>query len=176
MFEQGCRTKIIYTKHGFHYNRGVKKKKADRKCFHLLNILCIFRYFTLTVLLRRSAGSARSRVRAGTWWDPARRGRRTAAECCRRSRAPFVLLESRIRNVFAPYKNGKTPWFITVFGTFEIARFSEIPVNFDGHVSRPRNALSNHDFIDQNLHHFACQMLNFYGTAGLHLSLLPSLS
>ena len=32
-------------------------------------------------------------------------------------------------------------------------------MNFDGHVSGARNALSDHDFVNQNLHHFPCQML-----------------
>ena len=31
---------------------------------------------------------------------------------------------------------------------------SEIPVNFDRHISCPRNTLSDHDFVDQNLHSF----------------------
>ena len=29
------------------------------------------------------------------------------------------------------------------------------------HVSGARNTLSDHDFVDQNLHHFPCQMLYF---------------
>ena len=35
----------------------------------------------------------------------------------------------------------------------------KIPMYLDGYVSCPRNARSNYDFIDQNLHHFTCQML-----------------
>ena len=65
MFEQRGRTKIIYTNYGFHYNKDVQKEKADRKCFHLLNILCIFRYFTLTVLLLRSADNGQFRAGGG---------------------------------------------------------------------------------------------------------------
>ena len=34
-------------------------------------------------------------------------------------------------------------------------------MNFDGYVSCPRKALSDHDFVDQNLHHFTCQMFYF---------------
>ena len=76
MFEQRGQTKIIYTNYGFHYNKDVQKEKADRKCFHLLNILCIFRYFTLTVLLRQSVDSARFRAHAGIAEGHARQGHR----------------------------------------------------------------------------------------------------
>jgi len=58
-------------------------------------------------------------------------------------------------------KNAKNPYFTRVYGTFEVDDFSEIPMNFDGDVSSTRNTLSNHDFVDQNLHHFPCQMLYF---------------
>ena len=71
----------------------------------------------------------------------------------------FALLLSRIRNVLGVSKNAKNPYISRVFGTFEVADFSEIPVNFDWHVSGARNALSDRDFVDQNLHRFPCQML-----------------
>ena len=34
-------------------------------------------------------------------------------------------------------------------------------MNFDGNIPCARNTLSDHDFVDQNLHHFPCQMLYF---------------
>ena len=64
---------------------------------------------TLIVLVRRNAGNALSHVHARTLWGRARRGRQQDGVCCHRLCEPFVLLESRIRNVFAPYKNGKKP-------------------------------------------------------------------
>ena len=88
-----------------------------------------------------------------------RRGRQRGEECCRTLRVPSVLLQSHIRNKIMSCKSAKNPYISRAFGTFDVAVFSEIPVNFDGHVSGARNALSDHDFIDQNLHHFACQML-----------------
>ena len=47
------------------------------------------------------------------------------------------------------------------YSTLGLTRFSEIPVNFDWDISCPWNALSDHDFVDQNLHHLPCQMLYF---------------
>ena len=43
---------------------------------------------------------------------------------------------------------------------FAKINFSEIPMNFNGHASGAFYALSDHNFVDQNLHHFAAQMLN----------------
>ena len=65
MFKQMSQTKIIRTNYGFHYNIGVQKEKADRKLVSICLKYVILEYFTLTVLLRRSAGSERFRAGEG---------------------------------------------------------------------------------------------------------------
>ena len=57
-------------------------------------------------------------------------------------------------------KSVVNPYFTMGFCTFRLTRFSEIPMDFNGHISSAFNTLSDHDFVDQNLYHFPCQMLH----------------
>ena len=84
---------------------------------------------------RRSADSELSRVHAGILSRHLRRGHPKDGECCRKSCEPFALLLSRIRNEIESCKSAKNPYISRAFGTLEVDDFSEIPVNFDWHVS-----------------------------------------
>ena len=60
-------------------------------------------------MLRRISGRARFLSHEEILLGHARRGHQQDEEYYRTLSLPFALLESRIRNVFAPYKNGKKP-------------------------------------------------------------------
>ena len=67
-----------------------KKKKQTEKLVSICLKYVILECFTLTVLLRRSAGSGRFRAGAGSGWRRLRPGRRRGEGCYRRRRAPFA--------------------------------------------------------------------------------------